>query len=901
MVEMHKARVKAIFTQLEKNDDFLSAILVYLGTLSILLAFPAFSPYVVPLIALIPAAVAYKHAPIGTIVSVFLANLSIAFQTPVMGWLSLIALSITMFAAFTHWYIISVLGILMFAPFVKIIPMGVVIIPVMFFSAFKLGAKKSLMVTLPAVYVVLLLTAIWGVDNGAFMYINQDSYIDIRGMVPQEILMPMKDFEPIISTFAVFPKGAASFFDWGVLRYINQILSMVFRATMTLFFSDIGLLQIITFGGVIYVSSLLPGIIRHDYEQTFASLIYWILIPLTFIFSQLTNNVFNPLIIAGTLFTTLVTFYLDRKSFYIAGQTRATLREREGKFAKAGVPIQDLGLASRTKLDDIGGYEDVKKELINAILLPLQRKELSVAYNIKPPKGLLLFGPPGTGKTMLMRALAKELEVGFYYVKASDLLNQYIGESEKNVAKIFDTARKHSPSVLFFDEIDALAAVRSTGSHEAGRKLLNTILMEMDGLQSESKVLVVGATNAPQILDKAILRPGRLDKIIYMHLPDEKARKKIFEVHTRGVPLDETIDFVKLAKITERFSGADIQNICKEATRLAFNEANISNKIEPVKMNHFSRVIKSIRPSTTLSMLDDYERFRLDFERRVKTVEEDARKDEEGKLVKWKDVIGHQGVKNILKESIEMPLLHEELFKQYDVKPSKGLLMFGPPGCGKTLMAKAVANEMDVNMLVVSGADMLKKGYEGAITVLKENFNRARENTPAIIFIDEIESMAPSRDLYNSKFVEDVVTQFLQEMDGVKELKGVFLIGATNKPDMIDKALMRPGRLDKIVFIPPPLEEQRAEMFEKFLEKVPVAKLDYNELAENSQGFTGADIKSVCQEAKMELVRRATKGEKDSEITQRMLLRILSERKPSITVKMLQEYKKFQDNYGERK
>jgi transitional endoplasmic reticulum ATPase len=184
---------------------------------------------------------------------------------------------------------------------------------------------------------------------------------------------------------------------------------------------------------------------------------------------------------------------------------------------------------------------------------------------------------------------------------------------------------------------------------------------------------------------------------------------------------------------------------------------------------------------------------------------------------------------------------------------------------------------------------------------LKENFNRARENTPAIIFIDEIESMAPSRDLYNSKFVEDVVTQFLQEMDGVKELKGVFLIGATNKPDMIDKALMRPGRLDKIVFIPPPLEEQRAEMFEKFLEKVPVAKLDYNELAENSQGFTGADIKSVCQEAKMELVRRATRGEKDSEITQRMLLRILSERKPSITVKMLQEYKKFQDNYGERK
>ncbi len=386
-----------------------------------------------------------------------------------------------------------------------------------------------------------------------------------------------------------------------------------------------------------------------------------------------------------------------------------------------------------------------------------------------------------------------------------------------------------------------------------------------------------------------------------MHLPDEKARLKIFKVHTKDVPLEEDINFEKLVKITERFSGADIQNIVKEATRLAFNEANISNEIVPVKMEHFNKVIKSIRPSTTLAMLDDYERFKLDFERRVKTEDDEVKKDEEGKTVQWKDVIGHEGVKNILKESIEMPLLHEELFKQYDVKPSKGLLMFGPPGCGKTLMAKAVANEMKVNMIIVSGADLLKKGYEGAITIVRENFNRARENTPAIIFIDEIESIAPDRGLYSSKYVEDVVTQFLQEMDGMKELKGVFLIGATNKPEMIDKALMRPGRLDKIVFIPPPLAPQRIEMFKAFLEKVPVSKLDYEELAASSEGFTGADIKSVCQEAKMELVRRATKGDKQAEITQRMLLKILSERRPSVNVKMLKAYKEFQDAYGERK
>lgn len=901
MGELYKAKAKAIFVELEKNDKFLSAILVYLGALSVLLAFPAFSPYMVPLIALIPAVIAYQHSPIGTIVSVFLANLSIAYQTSVMGWMSLIALSVTMFAAFTHWYIISVLGILMFAPFVKLIPLGIVVIPVMFFSAFKLGAKRSLTVTLPAVYIVLLLSSMWGVDNGAFMYVNHDLYGDVKGMVPQEIIMPVKDFEPITSTFAVFPKSVTSFFDWSVLYYINPIISMVFRITFILFFADVGLLQIITFGAIIYIASFLPGIMKHDYEQTIATFVFWALIPLTYMFAQFTGNTFNPLIVVGVFSTTLITYYLDRKKFYIAGQTTANLREKSSKFEKEGIPVQDLGLMSKVKLSDVGGYEDVISELKNAILLPLQRKELSLAYNIKPPKGLLLFGPPGTGKTMLMSALAKEMEVGFKYVKASDLLNQYIGESEKNVAKIFRIAREQAPCVLFFDEIDALAAVRSTSSHEAGRKLLNTILVEMDGLQYDKQILVVGATNAPHILDKAILRPGRMDKIVYMHLPDEKARLKIFKVHTKGVPLEEDINFEKLAKITDRFSGADIQNIVKEATRLAFNEANLSNNIEPVKMEHFMKVVKSVKPSTTLAMLDEYERFKLDFERRVKTEDDEIKKDEEGKTVQWKDVIGHEGVKNILKESIEMPLLHEELFKQYDVKPSKGLLMFGPPGCGKTLMAKAVANEMQVNMIILSGADMLKKGYEGAITIIRENFNRARENTPAIIFIDEIESIAPDRGLYSSKYVEDVVTQFLQEMDGMKELKGVFLIGATNKPGMIDKALMRPGRLDKIVFIPPPLPEQRIEMFKSFLSKVPTSKLDYEELAESSEGFTGADIKSVCQEAKMELVRRATKGDKEAEITQRILLKILSERKPSINLKMLQEYKEFQDNYGERK
>ena len=421
------------------------------------------------------------------------------------------------------------------------------------------------------------------------------------------------------------------------------------------------------------------------------------------------------------------------------------------------------------------------------------------------------------------------------------------------------------------------------------------MLEEMDGLTSDNSVLVVGATNVPHMLDKALIRPGRLDKIIYMPLPDAEGRLKVLQVQVKGIPLDKDVDLKVLAKKTERFSGADIANLCNEATRLAANRAAEKGKIFPVGMDDFLRVLKSVKPSTSLTMLDDYERFKLDYERRVGEDEK-----EKEKTVTWDDVIGLDEVRRMLKEAVEIPLLHEELLEKYDVKPSKGVLMFGPPGCGKTLIVKAAANEMKVNVFAVSGADLLKKGYEGAVAVIKETFNRARENTPAIVFIDEIESVAPSRDLYSSKYVEDVVTQILQEMDGMKELKNVVLIGATNKPEMLDKALMRPGRLDKIVFIPPPLKEQRVDMFQKFLAKVPKEDINYAVLAAASEGFTGADINSACQEAKFGMVREGIAGKKEGKLTTEDVLSVVSRRKPSLTLEMLEEYKKFLDEYGER-
>lgn len=455
--------------------------------------------------------------------------------------------------------------------------------------------------------------------------------------------------------------------------------------------------------------------------------------------------------------------------------------------------------------------------------------------------------------------------------------------------------------ILFFDEIDSIGKKReSYSADDVAPRLMSLFLQELDGFKDQKNVIVIGATNIPNKLDHALMRPGRFDKIIYMSLPDKDSRKQIFKVHSKKLPLSEDVDFAKLAEISERYSGADLANVCTEAARLAAEQAVAAKKVMPVTMAHFRRVLDAIRPSVSLEKLEEYDQFKMDFERRVG----EPKKEEKEDAVTWDNVVGLDDVRKALIEAIELPLLHEDLIKQYKIKPSKGLLLFGPPGCGKTLIVKAAANELKASFLTISGASMLKRGYENAVGVIKETFNRARERAPALIFIDEIESIAPSRDLYSNKVVEDIVTQMLTELDGVKELKNVMLIGATNKPKMIDSALMRPGRLDKIVFIPPPSPESRAAIFKVNLEGIPLeADVNFIELAKNTEGFTGADIASICQEAKMTLVRKRIHAKEQTEpkLDHATLASIASKRRPSITVDQLKEYLSFLKQYGERK
>ncbi|MEM2137814.1 MAG: AAA family ATPase, partial [Candidatus Anstonellaceae archaeon] len=527
-----------------------------------------------------------------------------------------------------------------------------------------------------------------------------------------------------------------------------------------------------------------------------------------------------------------------------------------------------------------------------AIIAPIKQKELAYTYGIKPPNGILLFGPPGTGKTLLMKALAKELNVGFYYVKCSDLLSEWYGESEKNLSEVFSIARKKAPCVLFFDEIDSIGKRRdSYTSDDVAPRVMSVLLEEMDGFKGKKNVITIGATNIPDQLDPALMRPGRFDKIIYMHLPDAEARKEIFKVHLSKLPTDKNIDYDKLGQISERYSGADIKNICTEASRLAAREAIAANVIVNISMNHLLTTLKKMKPSTSLDQLETYNKFRMDYERRTEAEE----KKPEEKLVRWEDIGGLMDVRQILHEAIEIPLLHEDVMREMGVKPSKGLLLFGPPGCGKTMMVKAAANELKVNFMTISGAEIMRDRSKSPSAYVKEVFNRARESAPALIFIDEMEALAPNRDEYRG----GILTDLLQELDGVKELKNVMLIGATNKPSMLDPAILRPGRFDKIVYIPPPDLPAREHIFATNLAKF-LKGLSLGKLAEATEGFSGADIASICQEVKMQLVRDKLKG-KPSTLTTESVMKVIADRRPSITRKDLIEYDSFRKEYGERK
>ncbi|HII53403.1 TPA: AAA family ATPase, partial [Candidatus Micrarchaeota archaeon] len=1428
---MSEQKVRATLQSLQENKELGNAVLIFLGALYLLVLFQFYPIYISFLLALACGLAAYRFPQVGIIMGIIFAIPALSYQAPLFVWPFMLIISLVLFQMHEDWDVIAFLEIIVCAPFAPL-PFSLLsgFVPLlMVLGAFRTGSQRSIVISIPAVCLILLLSSLWIVQNSAFMPITN------LGQFTPKIDALQHDIREEVGLLELPSKAAASvvsIFSYDIiLKQITPSLGKIADNMLKLFIADSGLLHIFLWGAILFLAGWLPGNIKSNWKQTVGALSLLGVPAANLLLSAFgVPFMFSAVSVIYIVISIAIVALLDFCGVDLSRERLIERRRKTKKFGKFGV--QDMAESTAEKsLDDVGNYNDVKAELREAIITPLLHKELSFTYGIKPPSGVLLFGPPGTGKTMLMRALSKEMSYGFYNVKTSELLSQWYGESlpydeeimimengavklakigeiveqrrdakvlsfdekgkavfaeiaghikhkctspiyevrtrsgrrirvtgyhslftidgssvksietsklkagfsyiaipsrvefpsapvgqldflgslkhadyglrvtrvrdyvklavekiganethillglkntkylkyilsrekeislpagrfialmertgisydsskilvctgkgackglpgiikldgelalflglwvaegsytredtvrvstsdcqlgkiaelcaklfgkiiiyekkrassfperrpsgeereesqnsqtgnsktenfrgvgrgrdiyipgrvlyvfmrhflglehgaerkkapvavfsldrlrlaaflrgyfsgdgtvyenqkgigtveactasktlasqllylllyfgivatvrekmewsgalmyrifltgepfrgfgqigflddmrnkryecaleagswhrdvqiplsgelkewvfrnlkkyseagsatigrqillmkhtklgasstslekvvngdiywdrveeirqvadeefvydisvepcqnfaggfggifahnsEKNVAEIFKVARENAPSILFFDEIDSIGKKRELYSaDDVAPRVMSVFLTELDGYKGATKpVMVIGTTNVPNMLDAALLRPGRFDKIIYMKLPDPEGRKDIFKVQLSKLPT-ANIDLGLLAKKTDRFSGADIANVCREAARFAAADASKQNKILPITMEHLLRVLDNVRPSVGLEQLEEYEQFRLDFERRVGRQVEKKKED----AVRWADVVGLDEVKTILLDAIELPLLHEDLMEQYKVKPYKGMLLFGPPGCGKTFIVKAAANELKATFQFLSGAELLKKGYANSIRVLKETFNRAKEQAPAIIFIDEIETVAPSRELSDG----GLVGQLLSELDGVRELKNVLLIGATNKPEILDPALMRPGRFDKIVFIPPPDLKARANIFQRNLEGVAAgAVIDYDELSRLTEGFSAADITSICQGVKLEMVKKKLRGI-EPHLSMAEIFAVIKGRRPSISLEMLQAYYAFMKTYGER-
>ena len=502
--------------------------------------------------------------------------------------------------------------------------------------------------------------------------------------------------------------------------------------------------------------------------------------------------------------------------------------------------------------EDIGGLKEEVKKVREMIEIPLKRPELFERLGIAPPKGVLMHGPPGTGKTLLAKAVANESDAHFIAINGPEIMSKYVGGSEERLRELFEEAEENAPSIIFIDEIDAIAPKREEVTGEVERRTVAQLLTLMDGLKSRGQVVVIGATNRPDALDHAIRRGGRFDREIEIGVPDKEGRGEVLQIHTRGMPLDDKVDLEEMADITHGFVGADLESLCKESA-----------------MRVLRRVLPDIKGDEEISKetLKKMIVTKSDFKEALKEVQPSALREVLVQVpdIKWDDIGGLESAKQELQEAVEWPLKYPESFEKFGVRPPRGVLIYGPPGTGKTLLAKAVANESDANFIAVKGPELLSKWVGESEKGVREVFRKARQTAPTVIFFDEIDSIASTRggSSTDSGVTQRVVNQLLTEIDGLEELQDVAVIAATNRVDIIDPALTRPGRFDRHVKVDDPDEDARVAIFKVHTANMPLADdVDLQVLAKRTDGFVGADIEAVCREAVMLTLRESLESEK---------------------------------------
>jgi transitional endoplasmic reticulum ATPase len=558
-------------------------------------------------------------------------------------------------------------------------------------------------------------------------------------------------------------------------------------------------------------------------------------------------------------------------------------------LAIAEKPTGDVIGAAQVTYEEIGGLSDAIQRIREMVELPMKHPEIFKRLGIDPPRGLILHGPPGTGKTLLAKAVAGESEANFVHINGPEIMSKFYGESEQKLRKIFEEAEENAPSIIFIDELDAIAPKREDVQGEVERRVVAQLLATMDGLKVRGQVVVIGATNRVNALDPALRRPGRFDRELEIGVPDETGRLEVLHIHSRGMPLtdegDLKVDLQHLAKITHGFVGADLNALCREAAMKALRRYLPKFNLEDEEIPQ--------------DVLDELEVHNGDFLEALKEIQPSAVREVfiEVPDVKWSDIGGLHEAKQELKEVVEWPLKKPDSFRRLGITPPKGVLVFGPPGCGKTLLARAVATESEANFISVKGPELISKWVGESEKAIREVFRKARTAAPAIIFFDEIDALAPTRgaggDGPGAVHNQRVISQLLTEMDGLESMKDIVVIAATNRPELIDKALLRTGRFDRFVYVDAPDAGSRQAIFEIYTEGMPLdddVMGQMGKLVELTENYVGGDIEAICREAGMRALRESMDTEK---VSWKHFEEAIESVHSSVTKEMLERYRKM--------
>src|SRR5256712_176495 len=548
---------------------------------------------------------------------------------------------------------------------------------------------------------------------------------------------------------------------------------------------------------------------------------------------------------------------------------------------KKGIPI--------VTYEDIGGLHSEIQRIREMVELPLRHPELFQRLGIEPPKGVFLYGPPGWGNTLVANAVPNEPDATFYAISGPEIMSKFYGESEARLREIFQKAQETAPSIIFIDEMDAIAPKREEVTGEVERRVVAQLLSLMDGMGARGNIIVIGATNRPNAIDPALRRPGRFDREIEIGVPDKIGRHEILQIHTRAMPLTSDVNLDRLSEISHGYTGADISALCREAAmkslRRYLPQVNLEDERIPsamlekmeVNLDDFMNAYREITPT---AMREVYV---------------------EVPSVQWADVGGLTDVKQELQEAVEWPIKKPEVFKRIGIRPPKGILLFGPPGCGKTMLARAVATESEANFISIKGPELFSKWDGESEKAIREVFRNGRTAAPSIIFFDELDSVAPRRGMGSDDGAasEHVISQLLTEMDGIEALVNVVVIGASNRPDMIDPAILRPGRFDRLIFVPPPDHATRLQILKIHTRNMPLAEgVDIDRITSQAAGYSGADLEAVCREAGLISLRRNIETKS---VTMEDFHDALEEVKPSITADMENWYKGFTKRFKKQR